>query len=104
VFLEGVVWNDTASVEQGADTTWNRRTDALASARGFATGEQPSGPWPARMDPWFGGVNAVARSGEGWIAVGDERRNASGGVLTQGSITLKPADRAAATPPEAPGG
>jgi gamma-glutamyltranspeptidase / glutathione hydrolase len=104
VFLEGAVWNDSTSVPGGAQPSWSPSTEAMAHSRGFATGEQPSGPWPADRDPWFGGVNAVARSGEGWSAVGDERRNAFGGVLAQGAQSLRPADAPATEPREAPEG
>jgi gamma-glutamyltranspeptidase len=104
LFLEGVAWEDSTSLRAVAEPTWGASVGAHARARGFANGEQPSGPWPAGLDPWFGGVNAVARRGGTWIAVGDDRRGGFGGVLTDGAPALEPAHRPARELAAAPGG
>jgi gamma-glutamyltranspeptidase len=104
LFLEGVVWQDSTSVRSLAYPTWGAHVDALMRARGFATGEQPSGPSPLALDAWFGGVNVVSRGGDPWKAVGDERRGALGGVLSRGAPYLRPTDPAAIAAESAPEG
>jgi gamma-glutamyltranspeptidase len=103
VYLEGVVWDDPLAALDPTSPGWSEQDEAVLRARGFQIAEQPGGPWPTGMDPWFGGVNAVGRNGDGWTAVGDDRRDGVGGVLVKGSPSLQRADRAFSEPRAAPG-
>jgi gamma-glutamyltranspeptidase len=89
VFLEGLVWEDPMPGPEVQPTSWSESDEWLLRQRGFSIGEQPGGPWPAQMDPWFGGVNAIARSGDGWTAIGDDRRDGVGGALVEGAQFLQ---------------
>jgi len=88
VYLEGIVWSDTLSAGE-AERLWGRGVRHRVAERGFRMGERDLGPVVQGMDPWFGGVNAVARSGGDWTAAGDERRDGAGGVLQDGSISVQ---------------
>jgi gamma-glutamyltranspeptidase len=118
VYLEGVVWSDTASARE-VDGIWGGQLPVRAVERGLALGERDLGPVVLGLDPWFGGVNAVAREADGWAAAGDERRDGAGGVLVDGSFSLQgepggvtstappprvpPEDPAAGNPPDPAG-
>jgi gamma-glutamyltranspeptidase len=104
VFFEGVGWQDTLSVRESAYAEWGASVDVLARARGFEVGEQGRGPVVEGLHPWFGGVNAIRRSGASWEAVGDDRRGGVGGVLQKGAPTLQRTDAGVIRPPAAPEG
>jgi gamma-glutamyltranspeptidase/glutathione hydrolase len=104
LFFEGVAWEDTLSVRNAAYAAWGDRVDLRARTRGFEIGEQQSAPTSEGLNPWFGAVNAIHWTGEGWAAVGDERRNAIGGVLVRGAPELQRTDwRATARQPAGEG-
>jgi gamma-glutamyltranspeptidase len=104
LFFEGVAWEDTLSVRNAAYAAWGDRVDLRARARGFVIGEQQSAQTSEGLNPWFGAVNGIHWTGEAWAAVGDERRNAIGGVLVRGAPELERTDwRATARQPSGEG-
>jgi gamma-glutamyltranspeptidase/glutathione hydrolase len=99
LFLEGVHWDDTLSVRDAGYARWGEGADARALERGFLIGEWDLGAAVEGVDPWFGGVNAVGRTGTAWNAVGDPRRDGAGGVVTAGAPTVNRAPAASTAPP-----
>jgi gamma-glutamyltranspeptidase/glutathione hydrolase len=102
LFLEGVAWQDTLSVQQKGYALWGDSLQARARARGMEVGEQGTGPVVEGLHPWFGAVNAIRWSGAAREAAGDERRAAVGGVLEKGAPTLQWTDASALRRPRAP--
>jgi gamma-glutamyltranspeptidase/glutathione hydrolase len=99
LFLEGVVWEDSLSVRHAAYGSWGDSVEVQARTRGFSMGEERRGPVLEGLDPWFGGVNAVAWKGGVLTAVGDPRRKAVGGTLNKGAPTLERTDASVMKPP-----
>jgi gamma-glutamyltranspeptidase / glutathione hydrolase len=103
LFLEGVKWDDSLSVRHVADGRWGDSVDARAIQRGFLVGEWEVGATIEGLDPWFGAVNSVAWTPDGWTAVGDERRDGAGGVIVGGAPSLFRGTGGSTTPPPQPG-
>lgn len=88
IVLEGVVWLDPGEGATTALAPWGDSVRVLAANRGFTLGEWDTGMQQFGLSPFFGGVNAVARGEEGWIAAADPRRDGVGRLL-DGSDVLR---------------
>ena len=84
--LEGVIWIDPMGGSRGSLEPWGEGVRRLAASRGFSVGERESGVQDLGVSSFFGGVQAVARVGEGWVAVADPRRDGEGRVLAESDV------------------
>ena len=86
--LEGVRWVDPSGSSAAALEPWGLRVRELAAQRGLRLGEWIIGLEYLARSPFFGGVHAVAREGEGegWSAAADPRRDGVGRVLTEEDV------------------
>lgn len=89
LYLEGVVSDPSDTIRLlHVPETWGDTVRALAAARGFRFGERDTGLLDEGREPWFGGVNAVARTGGRWRGVADPRRDGGAGSLVRGAVPL----------------
>lgn len=79
--LEGVIWVDPMGGSRASPGPWGEGIMRLAALRGFSVGERDTGPQNLGIDPFFGGVHAVAQDADGWTPAADPRRNGAGRVL-----------------------
>ena len=84
--LEGVIWIDPMGGSRGSLEPWGEGVRRLAASRGFSVGERESGVQDLGVSSFFGSVQAVARVGEGWVAVADPRRDGEGRVLAESDV------------------
>ena len=84
--LEGVIWLDPMGGSRGSLEPWGEGVRGLAEARGFGIGERDIGLQDLGISSFFGAVQAVARVGDGWVAVGDPRRDGEGRVLSDQDV------------------
>ena len=93
VLLEGVVWDGPNAQRRDAYAAWGDSVDARLRGRGLVPGERDQGPLLHGRDAWFGGVNALAWTEDGWAAAGDARRDGVGGIFQDGAQTLEAGTR-----------
>ena len=86
VVLEGVIWLDPVRGSTVSLAPWGEGVRQLAARRGFGLGEWDTGLQVLGISPFFGGVQAVAREGDGWAAAADPRRDGVGLVLSEDDV------------------
>ncbi len=100
LFLEGVIWLDSArSAPRILAPFGDSLVRPMASKRGFILGVHDEGPLLQSWDPWFGGVNAVARADSGWVAAADPRRDGDARVVGAEDVAAVRGRGSVAPPP-----